>query len=121
MKAPGGVAQTAANSSAPPKLRLARAVALAQTLPTGTAMGFQVEYFFNGEFDPSGRYFWVIQPPKGDAVAMPVTLNKQHGSLATFVTQWGAVTGAYEMQIQMLNASGRPQPICRSIKATYAQ
>ena len=82
-------------------------------------MGFQVQYLFNGGVDPQAQYAWVIKPPNGAPVAIPVKLQQQ-GALSTFVKQWGAVAGTYEMQIQKLNASGRPEPICKSINAYYA-
>lgn len=119
MAAPQGL--QAAGEPGAVSLRLHRGVALAQTLPTGTAMGFQVQYVFNSDFNPNARYAWIIKPPQGQAVAMEVKLDKSQGALSTFVTQWGPVTGGYEMQIQMMNSSGRPQPICKPITAYYAR
>jgi hypothetical protein len=63
-------------------------VALAQTLPTGTAMGFSVEYEFVGR-RPTGSatFFWVLVPGKGQTVRQPVQLNAR-GTLQGFVQRF---------------------------------
>lgn len=69
-------------------IRLWRGVALAQTLPTGTAMGFSVEYEFVGQ-QPTGpaNFFWVIESGKGQAVKQPAQLQAR-GTLQGFVPQF---------------------------------
>lgn len=112
-------ASTGAPSSAVPQVRLSSAVALAQSLPTGTAMGFSMDYVFLSEFLPNARYAWIIQPPRGKAIAMEVRLQQQ-GSLSQFVTQWGPMEGTYQLQLVIMDSQGKPRPMSRAIDAFYA-
>lgn len=101
------------------QIRLRTAVALPQSLPSGTAMGFSVEYQFLGT-QPEGsqvQYVWVIKPPSGQPWEAKVQLQSQ-GTLQTFVTQWGPVSGTYEMRIDAVTRYAR-QAASRPISATY--
>lgn len=63
------------------RIKLSAGVALPQSLPTGTAMGFSVDYRFTGGHpNPSSHYVWVIEPSKGEPVRREVKL-KDEGTL----------------------------------------
>jgi hypothetical protein len=102
-----------------PQVRLSAARALAQSLPTGTAMGFSIDYRFAANFIPNARYGWIIQPPQGNAVAIPVRLQQQ-GTLSQFIPEWGAMTGTYKLQLVVIDANNQPHPMSRPIDAVYA-
>ncbi len=101
-----------------PGIRLRAAVALPQSLPTGTAMGFSVDYqFIGGTPDSRVQYVWVIKPPSGPAKESVVQLQSR-GTLQMFVTEWGPVTGDYKMRIDEVTRDSR-QPASRPVSATY--
>lgn len=97
-----------------PVVQLQTAVALPQSLPTGTAMGFSVDYRVVGTVqDSQVKYLWVITPPSGQPWESEVKLKTQ-GNLQTFVTQWGPITGSYRMRIDRVSGARRAaasQPI----------
>jgi hypothetical protein len=66
-------------------IRLYRGVALPQTLPMGTGIGFSVNYEFNsGSPRNSNKYFWAISNRQGQVAPIPVPL-KRDGSLQVFI------------------------------------
>ena len=79
----GATSQTSSDT-----IRLSAGVALPQSLPTGTAMGFSVDYEFV-RHPPTGpaNFFWVIESGKGQAVRQPVQMTAR-GTLQGFVTQF---------------------------------
>jgi len=80
-------------------IRLSAGTTLAQNLPTGPAMGFSVDYeLIGGQPDPSTKYFWVIEPSRGQAVRQPVQL-KMRGTLQGFVQQLGPGDGPFKTHI----------------------
>lgn len=81
-------------------IRLSTGVALAQTLPTGTAMGFSVEYEFVNH-PPSGpaNFFWVVQSGKGRAVRQPIQMTVR-GTLQGFVPQFRPEDGPFRTHIE---------------------
>jgi hypothetical protein len=126
----GNTAQTASDQSATnrrgvssggttqPVIRLRAAVALPQSLPTGTAMGFSVDYqFVGGGPNSHVQYVWVIKPPSGPALESAVQLESR-GTLQTFVIPWGPVRGDYQMRIDAVTGSSR-KPASRAVSATY--
>jgi hypothetical protein len=75
-------------------------VALAQTLPTGTAMGFSVDYeFTEAGPNPSSPYLWVVEPSRGQPVKMGVSL-RERGTLQTFVLQLRPEHGPFKSHIE---------------------
>lgn len=83
-------------------IKLSTGVALAQTLPSGTAMTFSVTYsFIEGSPQPGERYIWVIQPAQGEAVKEQVQLNSQ-GTLMKTVPQWRKQDGPFRTHIERL-------------------
>jgi hypothetical protein len=81
-------------------IRLSSGVALAQTGPTGTMMGFHVDYrFVQGRPDPSGQYVLVIERARGEPMRQPVRLQAQ-GSLEGFVLQWRPEHGPFQARIE---------------------
>lgn len=101
-----------------PAIRLRTAVALPQSLPTGTAMGFSVDYQFTGGTpDSQVKYVWVIKPPSGQVWESAVELQSR-GTLQAFVPPWGPVSGNYEMRIDEVTRYGR-KPATRPVTATY--
>lgn len=57
------------------EVKLSTCVALGQTLPTGTCMSFSVEYRVIGPPNPDARYYWVIEPKRGEPLAQPCQLQ----------------------------------------------
>ncbi len=88
------------------RILLSAGVALAQTLPTGTAMGFSVDYRFKQGGPITGsRYVWVIEGTKPEPVRQDVQLGMQ-GTLQTFVPQWRPENGPFRCHIE--DDSGQP-------------
>jgi hypothetical protein len=92
-------------SGGQPSIRLSAGVALAQTLPTGTAMGFSVDYeFTEGQPNPSSRYVWVIEPAKGQPVKFAGPLSRK-STLQVFVQQWRPENGPFQSHIEDLSGN----------------
>ena len=92
--------QAAAPSPGAPSIRLSAGVALAQTLTTGTAMGFSVDYeFTQGRPARSSPYFLVIEPAKGPPAKIRVQLSGK-GTLPGFVVGWRPEHGPFEGHIE---------------------
>ncbi len=81
-------------------IRLSRGVALAQTLPTGTAMGFSAEYEFVSHA-PSGpvNLTWVVESAKGQAIRQPVQMTAR-GTLQGFVVQFRPEQAPFKTHIE---------------------
>jgi len=83
-----------------PSIRLSAGVALAQTLPTGTAMGFSVDYEFTaGQPNPTSSYVWVIEPGKGPPVKFMVRLSSKD-NLMMFVPKWRPENGPFQTHLE---------------------
>jgi len=83
-----------------PSIRLSAGVALAQTLPAGTAMGFSVDYeFTEGQPNPTSQYVWVIEPGKGPPVKFMVRLSSKD-NLLTFVPKWRPENGPFQTHLE---------------------
>jgi len=107
LQAPGPTtpARSARVGRQPSSIRLSGGVALAQTLPTGTAMGFSVDYqFAQGGPNSSSRYLWVVEPSKGPPAKMDVRLQER-GTLQTFVLQLRPEHGPFKSHIEDGNGS----------------
>ncbi len=86
-------------------IHLSMGVALAQTLPTGTEMGFSVDYQVQrGWPQPTTDYFWVIERARGAPFRTPVRLRHGGDNLATFVP-WRQSDGPFESHLE--DASGK--------------
>jgi hypothetical protein len=95
-------------------------VALAQTLPDGSAMGFSLEYEVAGSLQPSAVYAWVIEPPRGDAWRQQVALQAS-GNLITFVKEWPPTAGTYTTYIEEIDPStGSRRIVSKRLPLTYA-
>jgi hypothetical protein len=87
-------------SPAQPSIRLSAGVALAQTLPTGTAMSFSVDYeFTRGGPNPRSAYVWVIEPAKGQPAKFVTRLGSK-GTLPGFVLKWRPENGPFQTHIE---------------------
>ena len=87
-------------SSAGPAIRLSAGVALPQSLPTGTAMGFSVDYqFVQGSPETASRYVWVILGNQPEPVRQDVQLRPE-GTLQVFVPQWRPEHGPFRCHIE---------------------
>ena len=111
--APTGVAPTASPSTAVPvtnpapadlPVQLSAGVALAQTLPDGTQMGFSVDYQYRDATTFPLAAVWVIQRPNGTPARLSVQLQAS-GTLATFV-RWPPNEGPYQCRIE--DTAARP-------------
>jgi hypothetical protein len=104
--APQPSASNLPSVAAQPQVRLSAGVALPQTLPDGTAMGFHVDYQFVQGQPPSNsqnRYFWVIRRAQGQPARLGVQLQ-QKGELDTFIP-WRPEEGPFQSHIE--DQSGR--------------
>jgi hypothetical protein len=101
---------TPAGSPAMP-IELSTGVALAQTLPEGTRMGFSVEYrFAEGQSpDPTAKYVWVLQPAAGMPIRVQVPLKPQ-GTLETF-TPWRPDDGPFQSHLEDMQGDRLSEPI----------
>jgi hypothetical protein len=75
-------------------------VALAQTLPTGTAMGFSVDYEFVNN-PPSGpaNLVWVVESGQGQVIKQPVQVSAG-GTLQGFFPQFRPEHGPFSTHIE---------------------
>lgn len=86
-------------------IQLSAGVALPQTLPTGTAMGFSVDYrWAQGQPDPNTPYFWVIEAAGAPPLRQAVRLDRQ-GTLQGFALELRPEHGPFQTYIT--DASGR--------------
>ncbi len=91
--------------------RLSAGVALPQSLPNGTTMGFSVDYALSRKLPSSGsRSIWVIQSAKGGSVAIPVQL-KAKGNLSTFAPGLRPEHGPFQCYLAIQMPDGRQQAI----------
>ena len=92
-------------------IRLSAGTALAQTLPTGTAMGFSVDYEFDsGQSDSAAVYFWVIKPSGLQPLRQPVRLQSE-GTLQTFVPNLRPDDGPFETHIENQRGTNLSTPL----------
>jgi hypothetical protein len=90
--------QSAATTSVP-SIHLSTGVALAQTGPEGTMMGFSVDYeFAQGQPDSEG-YVWVIERAHGNAARQQVRLTAK-GTLQAMIQKWRPEDGPFTAHIE---------------------
>ncbi len=80
-------------------IHLSAGVALPQSLPIGTTMGFSVDYQFAGGEPGSSLYLWVIKPSKGQTIKQPVQLRAQ-GTLQGFFPPLRPENGPFSTHIE---------------------
>jgi len=86
-------------------IQLSAGTALAQTLPTGTAMGFSVDYeFVSGQPESSAKYFLIIKPASAQSAKQPVELSPQ-GTLQGFAQQLQPHDGPFQAHIEDENGA----------------
>lgn len=86
-----------------------------QTLPTGTAMGFSVEYEVSGDVSAVERQVvWVIETANDKRAAIPVRLE-QEGSLATFAPGIKSAHGPFQCFLAIVSPDGRPVKISKKV------
>jgi hypothetical protein len=109
---PGRSSSTPRSSSpSGDSIRLSAGTALAQTLPSGTAMGFSVDYRFEtGQPDSSATYFWVITPSGLQPVKQPVQLQSE-GTLQTFFPDLRPDGGPFETHIETQDGTRLATPL----------
>lgn len=92
-------------------VKLSAGVALPQSLPTGTTMGFSVDYVFQrGQPSPRMKVVWVIEGARGGKAEIPVHLRAR-GSLSTFVPGAKPQHGPFQCYLVLVSTSGQRQPI----------
>ena len=97
------------------QVRLSAGVALPQTGPSGTMMGFSVDYkFATGRPDSAAKYAWIIQRSKGPETAMSVKL-KAKGTLQKFLLDWRPSDGPFTSTLVELRPDGSKHPIATSV------
>jgi len=115
---PAAIARTPSAAAKPPRsgstsapqpktmaIKLSAATALPQSLPTGTAMGFSVDYeVVSGQPDASAVYFWVIKSAQGRTVKQGVHLDRR-GTLQGFVLEFQPEHGPFQTGLE--DAQGR--------------
>jgi hypothetical protein len=109
-----------ASNSAPILIVELVGVALPQSLPSGSAMTFGLQYHVaSGALDPANNYEWVIEPPHGIAWKQQVTLERQ-GELNALISEWPPETGDYTTYIQQIGPTGSATIISKKLKLTYS-
>ncbi|RMF93671.1 MAG: hypothetical protein D6741_13445, partial [Planctomycetota bacterium] len=92
----------ASAAAAGPSVQLSVGVALAQTLPEGTAMMFSVDYETSrAPLDA----VWCLKNGRGEMLRQPVRLDRQ-GNLSGVVPQWRPEAGPFQSRIE--DPNGRP-------------
>lgn len=111
--APQASANSAAGAASKPvnttlrklDVRLSVGLALAQTTPEGTLMGFSVDYEFHGAAPSSGaKYGFMLRRGDGQTVVQPSSLESE-GNLSTLVPSWRPEDGPFQGAIVELNAN----------------
>lgn len=93
-------------------VRLSAGVALPQSVPSGTAIGFSVDYTFTSGGPQSAlRYVWVIRAAAADQTWEQAVQLKQQGQLQTFVTKWRPEQGPFETFIAEVGPDDDRRPI----------
>ena len=96
-------------------VQLSVGVALAQTLPDGTAMSFSVDYQFrDGSPSPSNKYFWAIEGQGGKSLRQPVQLANK-GNLQILAPGLRPEAGPFSSHIIEVTPEGSQRKISRSI------
>jgi len=91
-------------------IQLSTGVALAQTGPEGTMMGFSAIYqFVHGQPHPSIPYVWVIQRAQGTPARIPVRLNAE-GNLLTY-RPWRPEEGPFQAHFEDQSGTRLSDPI----------
>jgi hypothetical protein len=79
---------------------LSAGVAQPQSLPTGTAIGFSVDYrVSSGEPSASGQYHWRIKSVREQSVSIPIPKLAGEGTLQAFVSRFRPEDGPFEMLV----------------------
>jgi hypothetical protein len=96
-------------------VHLSAGVALAQTLPNGTAMSFSVDYQFrDGSPNPSNKYFWVIEGKGGKSWPFAVQLANS-GNLPLIAPSLRPEAGPFSSHIIEITPDGSQRKISKSI------
>jgi hypothetical protein len=96
-------------------VHLSVGIALAQTLPNGTAMSFSVDYQFReGSPNQSNKYVWVIEGQGGKSLQKPVALANK-GNLSTLAPGLRPEAGPFSSHIFEITPDGSQRKISRSI------
>ncbi len=93
-------------------VRLSAGVALPQTLPSGTAVMFSVDYLFVGvKPDPDAAYFWEIRRGDGKIQQIAVEISKIRGNLHLFLPI-RPEAGPFQSRITLAEAAdAEPTPL----------
>jgi hypothetical protein len=98
-------------------IRLYRGVALPQTLPMGTGIGFSANYeFSSGNPRSSSRYFWVIFNRQGQSMPISVRLSNE-GSMPPAFIGWQKYQAPFTCHIEEVTPQGNRRKI--SDKLTF--
>lgn len=96
-------------------IHLSAGVALAQTLPDGTAMSFSVDYQFrDGTPNQSNKYFWVVEGRGGKSLRQQRQL-KSEGNLTLIAPGLRPEAGPFSSHILEITPDGSQRKISRSI------
>jgi hypothetical protein len=107
----------ASSGETPPEFsaRLSAGTAIPQSLPTGTAMGMNVDYvLLDNLLSSAVRTVWVIESAQGASTDVPVRLDAQ-GNLMTFVTNMRPEHGPFRSYLAIVLTDGRKVPISPKI------
>ncbi len=87
--------------SADLSIHLTMGIALAQTLTTGTEMGFSVNYQVQrGWPKPTTDYFWVIERANGAPFRTPVRLRRGGGDSLMIFVPWRQSDGPFASHLE---------------------
>jgi len=88
---------------------------LPQSLPTGTAMSFSVDYNFrNRAPGGSSQYFWVIKRREGQPLTIPVPL-KRKGNLVKIVPGWRPEQGPFTSYLLERTPAGQMRQVSKEV------
>lgn len=92
-------------------VELSVGVALPQSMPEGTMMGFSVDYRFaeGAKPDPAAKYVWVLQRGRGEPMRVPARLEPQ-GTLQAFV-RWRPEDGPFRSHLEDEKGARVSEPI----------
>jgi len=99
-----------------PSLKLSAGVALPQSLPTGTAVGFSVDYTLDGgQVTRDMKCVWVIEPANGSPIERPVAITRASGELRFFAKDVKPEQGPFSCHVAIVRPDGKKEPISAKV------
>ena len=115
--APQGISSSQSNTQSELNVILKNAVSLPQSLPTGTAMSFSVDYMIRtGDPERSSKFVWILQRTDKQQHAITIPQLQNSDTLQTFVFEWKSREGPFDSYLEEVKANGSRQRISKTVR-----